>query len=402
MKEGWKMVKLGEVCKKFGEYGMSVPSKSFDGIRYIRITDITENGNLNDDYVSANIECVDTNYILQEGDVLFARTGATVGKTFVYRKGFGKCVYAGYLIRYRPDLSKVISQYIYYYTHFQEYYDWVKRNQKAAAQPNISAKLYNNLELPLPPLEEQHRIVSILDASFEKIDALKKNAEENLTNAKALFQQVLAQELQPKEGWSLVQIRDVALLITKGASPKWQGNKYVEEDGILFVTSENVREGYIDISTPKYVDKTFNLKQQRSILYKDDVLVNIVGASIGRSAIFDLDIIDANINQAVALVRLDKTKLIPRLLCLYLNSNLAFEKYNSMKKDTARANLSLENIGDIELYIPKNITEQYRIVRTLDTLSEKCRRLEQVAQQTIRECDALKQSILRQAFSGEL
>lgn len=401
MKEGWKMVKLGEVCDIC--LGLTHTPKYVDkGIPFISVKDISQ-GELNLNNTKRISEDEFTNMPdgakPRKGDVLFCRVG-TIGKPQVLKldEPFGIFVSVGFL----RTKTNSLNTYLRHWMDSNLFMSQVEKNVQGSTLKNLNTGWLKNFTLPLPPLEEQHRIVSILDASFEKIDALKKNAEENLKNAKALFQQVLAQELQPKEGWSLVQIRDVALLITKGASPKWQGNKYVEEDGILFVTSENVREGYIDISTPKYVDKTFNLKQQRSILYKDDVLVNIVGASIGRSAIFDLDIIDANINQAVALVRLDKTKLIPRLLCLYLNSNLAFEKYNSMKKDTARANLSLENIGDIELYIPKNITEQHRIVRTLDTLSEKCRRLEQVAQQTIRECDALKQSILRQAFSGEL
>ncbi|MBQ1178361.1 MAG: restriction endonuclease subunit S, partial [Bacteroidaceae bacterium] len=175
----------------------------------------------------------------------------------------------------------------------------------------------------------------------------------------------------------------------------------VDEGGILFVTSENVREGYLELAPPKYVDSTFNTKQKRSILHKNDVLVNIVGASIGRSAIFDLDIVDANINQAVALIRLDFEKVKPEYLCRFLNSNLAMEKYDLMKKDTARANLSLENIGDIEFPLPP-LPEQQTIVTTLDALSEKCRRLEEIAKRTIALCDDMKQALLRKAFNGEL
>lgn len=192
-KEGWKMAKLGEVCDEFGEYGMSVSSKQYDGTRYIRITDITENGSLNDDYVSADIDCIDEKYRLQEGDVLFARTGATVGKTLVYRNEFGDCVYAGYLIRYRPNLSIVLPQFLFYCTHYQKYYDWVKKNQKAAAQPNISAKLYNGYEIPLPPLEEQHRILATLDALSEKCRRLEQVAQQTIAECDALKQSILHQ-----------------------------------------------------------------------------------------------------------------------------------------------------------------------------------------------------------------
>ncbi len=86
-KEGWEEKKLGEISAIAGDYGLSVPSKPFDGVRYLRITDITEWGELNDDVVSANIKKEEIKKKeLEDGDVLFARTGATVGKTLVYPK----------------------------------------------------------------------------------------------------------------------------------------------------------------------------------------------------------------------------------------------------------------------------------------------------------------------------
>ena len=166
---------------------------------------------------------------------------------------------------------------------------------------------------------------------------------------------------------------------------------------LLFVTSENVREGRLEFNPAKYVDNSFNVKQRRSILTKFDVLVNIVGASIGRAAIFDLDVENANINQAVCLIRLDRNKILPAYLCFFLNSEHAFKQYASMVKDTARANLSLENIGCLEIGIPP-LTEQHSIVATLDSLKSKVDRLQANYDKISQECDALKQAILRQVF----
>ena len=97
------------------------------------------------------------------------------------------------------------------------------------------------------------------------------------------------------------RLSDYSILITKGASPKWQGINY-KRKGTLFITSENVREGYIDISKPKYLENKINEILPRSILRKEDILINIVGASIGRAAKYNYEYL-ANINQAVALVR---------------------------------------------------------------------------------------------------
>ena len=144
----------------------------------------------------------------------------------------------------------------------------------------------------------------------------------------------------------------LAILITKGASPTWQGYNYTDDTTqTLFVTSENVREGLLDLSEPKYLEDGFNEKQARSVLKKGDFLINIVGASIGRAARFDLDV-KANINQAVALVRMTDEVVTSEYMMYYLNSPKALEMYDAMKSAVARANLSLQNIGDLEILIP--------------------------------------------------
>lgn len=145
---------------------------------------------------------------------------------------------------------------------------------------------------------------------------------------------------------------ELSELITKGASPSWQGFSYTEDSTqTLFVTSENVREGYIDLSSPKYIEDGFNEKQKRSVIHKGDFLINIVGASIGRAAQFNLEC-KANMNQAAALVRVNDKRIRDKYLLIYLNSDKAQMMYNSMKSDTGRANLSLQDIGNLSILLP--------------------------------------------------
>ena len=151
--------------------------------------------------------------------------------------------------------------------------------------------------------------------------------------------------------WNVETLGNKSELITKGASPRWQGIDY-QQEGTLFITSENVRNGFIDIAKKKCLDDRINELLPRSVLKKNDVLINIVGASIGRAAVFDLDE-KANINQAVALVRLKTTtKLQTDFLLIYLNSELAMKFYRSMIKGGARDNLSLQNISDLPIPVP--------------------------------------------------
>lgn len=190
-KEGWEEKTLKEVSEIAGEYGLNVSSKPFDGVRYLRITDITDLGNLNDNKVSANIENGKKQDELVEGDVLFARTGATVGKTLVYRKEFGDCLFAGYLIRYRLNKSRILPRFIHYITHSKEYYRWVETNQEAAAQPNISAKKYNMLLIHYPDIDEQHSIVFHLDSLSSNIRKLEELQQKTIAECDALKQAML-------------------------------------------------------------------------------------------------------------------------------------------------------------------------------------------------------------------
>ena len=192
-KEGWEEKTLKDVSVIYGNYGLSVPSTEFNGVRYLRITDITEWGDLNDEKVSAKLDEEKEQELLEEGDILFARTGATVGKTLMYKEAFGKCLFAGYLIRYRLNKEIVLPKFVFYITHSDNYYKWVLENQKAAAQPNISAKLYNEYLVSYPPLSEQQSIVATLDSLKSKVDRLQDNFDKISKECDALKQAILRQ-----------------------------------------------------------------------------------------------------------------------------------------------------------------------------------------------------------------
>lgn len=190
-KPNWEEKKLEDISDIAGDYGLSVSSIPYNGVRYLRITDITDLGELNPEKVSADLSDGQKQEKLLEGDILFARTGATVGKTLIYKKEFGECLFAGYLIRYRLDKKKVLPQFMYYITHSNKYYQWVKANQKIGAQPNIGAKLYNSYQISFPPLAEQQAIVSRLDTLSEHCRKLEQNYRDTLTLCDDLKQALL-------------------------------------------------------------------------------------------------------------------------------------------------------------------------------------------------------------------
>lgn len=160
-------VVIGKPLYGAGEKGIKIKSDT----RYIRITDINEDGTLNDDFVSA--QKVDEKYILRENDFLIARSGNTVGKTFLYKREHGKCIYAGYLIKFKLNLEKVIPEYLLYYTKSKAYKTWISSNQRANAQPNINSEEFLNSPVIIPELSEQKNIIGQIGEIKREIQHLK-------------------------------------------------------------------------------------------------------------------------------------------------------------------------------------------------------------------------------------
>lgn len=162
------IVRLQDLIAKNPQYGTAesgIPRISELAPRYIRITDIDELGNL-DDGLGATAENIEMQYILNENDILFARSGATVGKAYLHRKQPYVCFFAGYMIRFVVDNTKILPQYLFIYTQLKPYKDWVKAIQRAAAQPNINAEEYKSLPTSLPPLHIQQQIVDVYNAAL--------------------------------------------------------------------------------------------------------------------------------------------------------------------------------------------------------------------------------------------
>ena len=183
----YNFVTFGNIVKEGPSYGANVKGCSIDnGCRYIRITDINDDGSLNNDI--AYPERIDNRYLLKENDFLIARSGATVGKTFLYKDKFGKCIYAGYLVRYRLKAC-IVPEFLFYYTHSSVYKLWVVKNQRVAAQPNINGQEYLNFPLIVPSLKTQEAIIKEIDNKKEKIQKLRNESEQFKQQAISNFEQ---------------------------------------------------------------------------------------------------------------------------------------------------------------------------------------------------------------------
>ena len=213
-----KRYKLKELSLSKLEYGSSAAACEYDGkTRYVRITDIDNEGNLGTDVVSPN--SVDDKYLLNDGDVLFARTGATVGKTYLYRSSAGRCIYAGFLIRVVPNQEIIRPDYLYYFTKSPQYKGFIQSSMKVVAQPNINAKQYGDLEFNVPSLEEQDLIIKKLNAISSAIILRRTELIRLDELIKARFVEMFGDININDKGWTIQPLGELCTIV-RGGSPR--------------------------------------------------------------------------------------------------------------------------------------------------------------------------------------
>ena len=167
----WEVRRLKQVCSRSSLYGANIAATYYQetGVRFLRTTDITDEGELREGGVFLPQELVG-NYVLEDGDILISRSG-TVGRSFLYQSHLHElCAYAGYLVRFVPDIS-VLPKYIFLFTKTQAFEGFVRTMSISSTIENVNADKYANAHLPIPPLAEQAAIAAYLDKQTAAIDA---------------------------------------------------------------------------------------------------------------------------------------------------------------------------------------------------------------------------------------
>ena len=184
--EHWEVKRLKHLLNMPLQYGANEAAEQDDEDqpRFIRITDIDGSGNLRQETFRSLPEEIARPFLLEDGDLLFARSGATVGKTFLYSNTWGRAAYAGYLIRARFNPMLVFSQFMHWYASSYQYWQWLHSNAIQATIQNVSADKYNNLWVPLPPIHEQRSILQTIQSELDRLDRLSIKAATALDHLK--------------------------------------------------------------------------------------------------------------------------------------------------------------------------------------------------------------------------
>jgi len=275
--------------------------------------------------------------------------------------------------------------------------DSLSNKAQGAAQKGIYLKQLSNIEIAIPPLSEQQRIVKRLDAAFAQIDELKAKATRQLFGARHLFIEVLAECMKPRKDWEKKTLKELTLKIGSGATPKGGKRVYIQH-GIALVRSMNVLNNAFKYDELAHINNKAAEQLKGVELQEDDVLFNITGASIARCCVLPKDVLPARVNQHVSILRPIKELVLPTFLCYGMLS--AHHLTTLLDIGNAGATRQAITKADLEAHvfpIPP-IPVQQAIVARLDALSANIKKLEEVQQKTLAECDALKQAILREVF----
>ena len=211
-----------------GHYGIAAPAVDYDSSKYtyLRITDINDDGTLNKQGLKSVDDVNAGKYLLKPNDIVFARTGASVGRSYFYDGSDGDLVYAGFLIKFSLDPNKVNPYMLKLYTHSQDYYDWIKSVDNGATRGNINALTFASMPIVLPSRYEQDKIAGVLGALDDKIDLLNRENATLEALAETLFRHYFIET--PNPAWKEGKLGD-EFDFTMGQSPS--GDSF-NEDGI--------------------------------------------------------------------------------------------------------------------------------------------------------------------------
>ena len=409
MKAGWKTVKMGEVCSF--ERGLTY-SKSDEaeapGITVLRANNVDlDSGRLNLDdlrYISAKVAVDEKKYLSANSIIVCTASGSRdhLGKTAHISKP-PRMTFGGFMGLLKPS-PEIDSLFLFYLTRSDLYRSFIAGLSSGTNINNLKGSDLLSWEIPLPPLAEQKRIVALLDQAFEGIDEAKANTEANLEKATAVFEshlQSLFAINNPE--WARAKLSSLTTKIGSGATPRG-GEESYKDEGVSLIRSLNVHDYGFKYAKLAFLDAVQAEELAGVTVQENDVLLNITGASVARCTIVPRGVLPARVNQHVAIIR----PIPEKVSSAFLHYLLISQPYKSRLLETGeeggstRQAITKAQLLEFTISHPVSVETQLVTAKHLDEVREQTQRLSQLHKQRLDALSALKQSILSQAFAGEL
>lgn len=300
-----------------------------------------------------------------------------------------------------------ISKFLYYYLRSQSFKSDLQEKATGTTVQGIKAAELKKIFVPLAPLAEQQEIVRQLDFMLAQVEQIKARLDAIPAILKKFRQSVLADavsgDLLPQdvyEDYQSEELKNLTLKIGSGSTPKG-GNSAYQTTGIPFVRSLNIHTNYIKYKDLAFINEEQAEKLKNVEIFKDDILLNITGASIGRVNIAPKEFIGGRVNQHVSIIRCDQTKLLPYYLHILLASPSLQKWIEGENYGATRQALTKGMLESLIVNYP-SIDLQNHIVQKVRNLFAYANKIEETVQSAQKRVNLLTQSILAKAFSGEL
>ena len=385
--EEWEKCKFGEIATGF-DYGMNAAAKPYDGQnKYIRITDIDETSSTynNEDVVSPD-GTLSENYMVNERDILLARTGASTGKSYLYRKSDGKLYFAGFLIR--ANVAEHNPYFVFSQLHTHRYWRWVSIMSARSGQPGINSQEYASFPIFTTTLIEENKISTLLSLIDERIATQNKIIEKYESLIQAMCDTLIGKKTQQV----MLSFNDF------GESYSGLSGKSAEDfgEGSPYITYMNVYQNQIiDITDIGLVK--INKTEQQSLVQYGDILFTLSSETpeeVGMGAVYLGETYPLYLNSFCFGIHItDESKIFPPFLAYYVSSESFRKAVFPLAQGSTRFNLQKGDFLKKVFPFPA-IEQQRKIYSILKTYSDKLN----IEKQMIKLLCCQKQYLLRQLF----
>ena len=398
MKKGWQTKRLSDLYKIGSSKRVLQSQWKTEGVPFYRGREVTRLAN--DGFVDNELFISEEHFaelskeygVPKAGDIVITAIG-TIGNSHVVRSA-DRFYFKDASVLWMKRTAEVSSEFVNLWLKSPAFFDQLDRGNGATVDTLTIQKL-QSVEIAVPPLAEQQRIVGLLDEAFEGLATAKANAQKNLQNARALFESHLQSVFtQRGPGWVDTKLGEVCGFQNGFA---FKSNSF-KESGEPILRISNIQEGQFDARRLVFFDpKDYRENLDRYKVMKDDLLIAMSGGTTGKIG-FNTEDTVFYLNQRVGKFEPSK-KLDKRYLYYFLSTKV--EENLKISAGSAQPNLSTEQIKSFILPLPA-IEEQRRIVSAWDSLQAETQRLARLYEQKLAALEALKKSLLHQAFTGEL
>ncbi|VVH58112.1 Type I restriction-modification system, specificity subunit S (EC [uncultured Gammaproteobacteria bacterium] len=424
---------LGSILKCNPQYGANesgVERKSKYEVRYIRITDIDNNGLLKNNKLGKTANTIEKQYLLNYNDLLLARSGS-VGRAYLHKETNKNNIFAGYLIRFVIDSKKVNPDYIFNYMQLRFYKEWVNAIQRTVAQPNINAEEYKNLKIPIPPKNIQAEIVAKMNTAYQNKQSKEAEAQELLNSIdtyllagleidlpaptdSSLTARIFTKKLseiadgrfdaeyyQSKyidfeksliEKGGYVFFKELLQMLESGSRPTGGVGNIVS--GILSFGGSHVSsDGYIDTSKAKYIPIEYHQKHLITTTKINDLLLVKDGATTGKIAIIhEKKHENQNINEHVFLIRL-KDNVNPIYLLSYLKSSFGNMQIKREITGATVTGLTKDVVNTLKIPLPP-LEKQNQIAERISRIRQQAKQLQAEAKAELEQAKQVVENMI--------